>query len=227
MAGRGKPAAEDRAVHPRVLTLAKNGKWQPARDPIHFDKRVAGVGLGLTFGKVMATENPQTRIGLVPCAIGGSSIKLWVRGGFHRGTKTHPYDDTIRRASLAMRDGTLRGILWHQGESDAGKMPTPEYRQRFQRLIADLRRDLRAPNVPFVAGELGRWREDTAELNATLSNEAKKAGVGFVSSEGLSNKKGDAAHFDARSLREFGRRFAKVMAATRRESDRSELQHRK
>jgi predicted outer membrane protein len=72
-----------------------------------------------------------------------------------------------------------------------------------------------------------RKREDAAELNATLLNETKKAGVGFVSPESLSNKKGDAAHFDARSLREFGRRFAKVMAATRRESDRSELQHRK
>jgi len=46
MAGRGIISAEDEKIHPRVFMLSKDGKWKPAVDPIHYDKTVAGVGLG-------------------------------------------------------------------------------------------------------------------------------------------------------------------------------------
>ena len=50
-------------------------------DPLHFSTKTgAGVGPGLAFGKAMADANPQARIGLIPCAVGGSSIKVWVPG---------------------------------------------------------------------------------------------------------------------------------------------------
>ena len=54
MAGRGVVADEDRTAHPRVLMLNQAGEWVPAIDPMHFDKPIAGVGLGKTFGQIIA-----------------------------------------------------------------------------------------------------------------------------------------------------------------------------
>ena len=75
--------------------------------------------------------------------------------------------------------------------------------------VAGRRRDLRSPNVPFVAGEPGPWRDDAGSkmLNATLVEFADGVGT----SAGPTNKKADPAHFDSISLREFGRRYAQAM----------------
>ena len=72
MAGRGVVEEQDKTPHARVLMLSKEGKWVPAIDPMHFDKPAAGVGLGKTFGQLIAEANPGVTIGLIPCAVGGS-----------------------------------------------------------------------------------------------------------------------------------------------------------
>ncbi len=77
MAGRGTVEAQDTVINPHVFTLNKNNKWVPAQDPIHFDKTIAGVGLGRSFGIEMAKANPGVNIGLIPCAVGGSPIDAW------------------------------------------------------------------------------------------------------------------------------------------------------
>ena len=48
MAGRGKVEPQDTVPIPRVLMLDKQRTWVPAVDPMHFDKPIAGVGLGRT-----------------------------------------------------------------------------------------------------------------------------------------------------------------------------------
>jgi len=90
MAGRGEVGPQDREIHPRVLALSKEGEWVPAIDPIHFDKPIAGVGPGRTFGKTMAAHDPSVRIGLIPCAVGGSPISTWQHSGFWEQTGTTP-----------------------------------------------------------------------------------------------------------------------------------------
>jgi hypothetical protein len=55
----------------------------------------------------------------VPCAVGGTSIRLWQPGAYDTKTDTRPYDDMLYRVTQAMLHGTLKGILWHQGESDS------------------------------------------------------------------------------------------------------------
>ncbi|KAK6138855.1 hypothetical protein DH2020_027402 [Rehmannia glutinosa] len=51
-------------------------------------------------------------IGLVPCAIGGTSIRQWSQGSDN-------YNRMLSRARAALRDGgQIRAILWYQGESD-------------------------------------------------------------------------------------------------------------
>ena len=131
MAGRGVVEQIDRTPHERVFMFGKAGTWLAATDPIHFDKpEVVGVGPGFSFGKAVACYDQTRKIGLIPAAVGGSSITSWKQGGFHEQTGSHPYDDAISRAQIAMKHGTLKGILWHQGEADSNAEKLPKYQDR-------------------------------------------------------------------------------------------------
>lgn len=213
MAGRGTIEAEDLSINPRVLTLDKDGRWVVALDPLHNDKpTVAGVGLGTTFGKVMAAANPDVVIGLIPCAVGGTTVSQWQKGAAPVEPWGKLYANAIERAKRAQRDGVLMGILWHQGEGDASTANTAAYQERLTALVADFRTDLDAPEVPFVAGMLGVWeparhagRQAFNENLANLPSWFPKAAV--VDSAGLEHR-GDNTHFNSAALREFGRRYA-------------------
>src|SRR4051812_12518804 len=96
MAGRGAVEPMDKAPHGRVSFLDRLDAWQPAVDPMHHDKpALVGVGPGKTFGEVMAEASPGAHIGLVPCAVGGSSISCWEPGAAHAETRAHPFDDML------------------------------------------------------------------------------------------------------------------------------------
>src|SRR5690606_28189926 len=158
MAGRGVVEPEDRVPHPRVWMLDAEGRWVPAVDPVHFDKpNVAGVGPGRAFALAVAEAEPGVVIGLIPTAVGGSPIVAWEPGGVHAQAGTRPYDDAVARARAAMRDGTLKAVLWHQGESDSNEAAAPRYEERLAGLVQRLRRDLDAPDLPFLVGGLTRF----------------------------------------------------------------------
>lgn len=214
MAGRGPMTDADQIPHPRVLMLNQAGAWVPAADPLHFDKpKAVGVGLGLTFADAVAAAHPEVTIGLIPCAVGGSPIDSWQPGYFYNATQSHPWDDALRRAQLALSSGTLKGILWHQGESDATREFAEGYAAKLQALIARMRAALGAPNVPFIVGQMGRfegspWNGYKIQVDrAHRELPEKLARVAFVSAEGLKDK-GDKTHFDTASYRELGRRYA-------------------
>ncbi|WP_020530700.1 sialate O-acetylesterase [Flexithrix dorotheae] len=215
MAGRGKPGKLDTIPHERVFMLNKNNEWELAKDPMHFDKPVAGVGPGLTFGKMMATLNPQVNIGLVPCAAGGSPIDSWTPGGFHEQTKSYPYDDAIKRIEEASKKGVIKGFLWHQGESDSKEEKVGSYKMKLAELVGRMRTAGGNEKIPFVVGGLGDFfvqkNAFAAEINSTLETFAKEnENVGFVSAKNLTHK-GDDTHFSSASARELGKRYAEVM----------------
>lgn len=216
MAGRGSIEAIDRQTHDRVFMLDHNNQWTLARNPLHFDKPERdGTGLGLTFGIEMAEANPNTRIGLIPCAVGGSPISSWRSGGFYKRTQVHPYNDAIARTKIAQRRGKLKAILWHQGESDSSKSKVPLYKDELIKLAADLRRDLNAPNVPFIVGGLGDFVETRRPQSVDITAILKQApnfieNAAFVSAHGLTDR-GDNLHFNSKSYRELGRRYAQAV----------------
>ncbi len=213
MAGRGVVEAQDKEPHPRVLKLSKDKKWLPAIDPIHFDKSQAGVGLSKTFGAIMADADPKVTIGLIPCAFGGTPIARWQKGA-------DLYQNAVERAKAGMQQGTLKGVLWHQGETDSGKKDVAEaYADTLAKLVTDLRSDLGAGDVPFVAGKLGeflnRGQNDKPSLWPVINEQldllpTKLKNSGIASSKDLKHK-GDVLHFDSPSLREFGKRYAAEM----------------
>ncbi|MEY4939254.1 MAG: Carbohydrate acetyl esterase/feruloyl esterase precursor [Verrucomicrobiota bacterium] len=213
MAGRGPLDDAARTPSARVFSLNQAGQWQPAVDPLHWDKTVAGVGVGRSFAEVVATKNPGISIGLIPAACGGSPLSAWAPGQYFEPTKSHPYDDAIARAKRALQDGTLKGILWHQGESDATAKDAPLYGQRLEALITQLRQELNAPNLPVIIGQVGRfsaapWTPERQAVDAAQQAVAKKMkNVRFVSAEGLTAN-ADNIHFATASLRTFGQRYA-------------------
>ncbi|QNL49218.1 DUF1080 domain-containing protein [Olivibacter sp. SDN3] len=212
MAGRGEVTTYYRSqVHSRVLMLNKNNDWVKASHPLHFDKpEVAGVGLGLRFGVEMAKAYPENIIGLVPCAVGGTSITKWRPNAYDDVTNTHPYDDAVLRIKEAMKAGTIKGILWHQGEGDS-QSGSDTYLENLAILIERLRDVVGNPELPFVVGELGKYRADYLNINKVLVDLPKKVPHTYlVSSEGLWHK-GDGTHFDSPSASTFGKRFAEAM----------------
>ncbi len=204
MAGRGKLEAQDQQPHDRVLMFNKEDKWAPAVDPLHFDKpSIAGVGLGKTFGLTVSAASPDDTIGLVPCAFGGTSLAQWKPGD-------KLYSEAVRRGKLALQNGTLAGILWHQGEADMKTAAKVEsYPTQFAKMIEQLRSDLGSPEAPVVVGTLGDFLgEPAAQFNLMLATLPQKVpNCRVAQAEGLKHK-GDNVHFDSASLREFGRRYA-------------------
>ena len=217
MAGRGYVEAQDTVPSRHVLRLNPTGQWEVAKDPLHFDKPVAGVGPGLAFGRAMAAQDTSVTIGLIPCAVGGSGIDTWVPGAYFDGTKTHPYDDALARARTALATGTLVGIIWHQGESDNSPEKSTDYAPKLTALIVQLRADLHAPNVPFVAGQLPLFPQGTTEAGGVARVNAGVAQLSesiqyyaWVPATGTTDR-GDHLHLDAASARLMGQRYAEAM----------------
>ncbi len=217
MAGNGRFDEEAKAPNPRVLKFTGKNTWEPGLDPLNdCPPDHARVGLGTTFGRVMAGAAPEVTVGLVQSAVGGTPLSRWIKG-------SDLYEQAVTRTRLAMKDGELKGILWHQGEADSYRQDDAEsYGVRLAQMVTDLRADLGVGDVPFVAGQLGLslaehlgnkhgrmeyWHVVNDQL-ATLS--ALVPNVAVAISAGLSSI-GDHVHFDSPSLREFGRRYAGTM----------------
>ncbi len=214
MAGRGKLTYAEAVSTDRILKFSKENAWTPATEPLHFDKSVAGAGIGMSFARVMADAAPDVTVGLIPCAVGGTPLDRWGKGG-------DLYKQAVARAKLAMKDGVLKGILWHQGESDAGsEEKARSYGERLAKMVASLRAELGAGEAPFVAGKLGEflkradksgkpscWPVVNEQIGALPQRVARAAAV---ESTGLKDK-GDGVHFDTPALREFGKRYAAAM----------------
>ncbi|MDO7851768.1 sialate O-acetylesterase [Hymenobacter convexus] len=229
MAGRGAVEAQDTVPNARVLRLNPAGQWEVAKDPIHFDKPVAAVGPGLTFGRLMAAQNLGLTIGLILCAVGGSGIDAWAPGAYFEGTKTHPYDDALARARTALQAGTLAGIIWNQGETDSNPEKSAVYQQKLKALIERLRADLQAPAVPFVAGQLPdfqikkvgadgqpHFNEAAQRINKAVTELQKQVpNYAYVTAEGTTDI-GDQTHYNAASARLLGRRYAEAMLQLQR-----------
>src|SRR5882724_10666515 len=101
MAGRGFVQPDDTLTSPHVLALNKNNEWVYAKEPLHFyEPGGKGLDCGLSFGKKLSSlYGNKITIGLVPCAIGGSSIEQWLGDSTHRGVRL--YSNLIQRAKVA------------------------------------------------------------------------------------------------------------------------------
>jgi len=213
MAGRGKVDAASKELHADVWMLDKSGAWVPAVDPLHFDKPpVVGVGPGRSFAIAYAAAHPGVTVGLIPCAVGGSPIAAWRPGGYHRSTKTHPWDDAAERIAPVLSSGVVKGVLWHQGESDAKPDLATMYESELDAVVRRFRKLCAEPALPFIAGQMGQFAErpwDEAKRKVGSAHESLPTRIehtGFATASGLAHQ-GDEVHFDTASARILGRRY--------------------
>ena len=110
---------------------------------------------GLAAGSVwplVATyflANVRRRLLLVPCAKGGSAITAWQPGANHQ-DRTTLYGSMVYRALRA--GGTLKAVLWWQGETDAiNGMSQADYNGYLDTIANAVQADL---GVPLMACKL-------------------------------------------------------------------------
>jgi hypothetical protein len=202
MAGRAPYNVEDGRVIERCYLLNRKDEWEPAKNPLNRYASITdrldthAMNPGYTFVRAMLEANPDINIGIVSNARGATSIMQWKKGSRY-------YKEAMRRVKEAQRTGTLKGILWHQGESDERDK---EYLPKLKAMVEAYRADLGDPNLLFVAGQINKVpliNEQIAKLPSEL------AGTAFASSEGLKAK--DRWHFDYESVKALGRRYAEAM----------------
>ena len=215
MAGRGATDAASQPNSPQIWAISRHNEWKIAADPLHEDKpAVVGVGPGLTFAQEIMKKNPDRSIGLIPCAVGGSGIDDWQPGARHEQTGIYAYDEMLARVKEAQKRGTIKGIIWHQGESDSSPEKKDAYAVKLADFFKRLRRDTHTENVPVVVGTLGDFyvakTPGAATVNQVIIDYAKNNKLVYLASASDLTDKGDDTHFDTASARELGRRYAEA-----------------
>ena len=126
----------------------------------------------------------------------------------------NPYQYLVSLGKIAQKDGVIKGILIHQGESNFQDQDWPKkVKKIYGNLMTDL--NLKPENVPLLAGEVvnadhqgekAAFNEILKKLPETLPNSY------VVSSAGLPCNP-DHLHFTPEGQREFGRRYAEKLLA--------------
>lgn len=208
-----------------ALEFGPNGVWEAPGTRLHHPRSprkgrpdpAADHGYARSFAAAYAAAHPGVEIYLIGAAQGGSGFH---QGDWNRGDPA--YGAAVARADAAMAaapPGTvLKGILWHQGESDTiDKGAVAAWPSRMVQLIANLRADIAAagPLTPFVVGGHERTSglyDEAIDLAAqAMPNLADRVGFASPSSPRIATM-ADNVHFDSATQTQFGRRFAEALA---------------
>lgn len=221
-------------VSPRFLLMPavddparnrKMGEWCHALPPL------CRPNTGLTpvdyFGRTLTENLPENiRVGVIHVAIGGIRIEGFMPEGMEEFVKTapgwmtgmlqaydnNPYKRLVTLAQKAQKDGVIKGILMHQGESNTGD---PEWANKVQNVYDHLLGDLqlKPEEVPLLAGEVvqANGEGQCIAMNKQIDELPKTLHTSqVISSTGCSNGP-DKLHFDAAGYRELGRRYGEKM----------------
>ncbi|OQB29053.1 MAG: Carbohydrate acetyl esterase/feruloyl esterase precursor [Bacteroidetes bacterium ADurb.Bin174] len=221
MAGRGiysELAPADTVTYANILSLNRDSVWVRARHPLHWDKSAAAVGMGISFAKRLADYiGGDVAIGLVPCAAGGTNIDRWINDEKPSDIPYYLYSNLISRGKKAAQSGDIIGMIWHQGEANAGDDPAV-YQGKMETLFTKIRTDLNLSDMIIVAGELGHYlatnsnygEQKLANVNSAIHGVNNVlTNYGVAKATGLTANS-DNLHFTANSQVEFGKRYADV-----------------
>ena len=241
MEGNARPEAVDLASPgPRFLLMPavdfpaangrperKMGEWCEASAPL------CRANTGLTpadwFGRTLVASLPENiKIGVIHVAIGGIDIKGflpdsiqnyvekkapgWMKGML-AAYDNNPYERLVTLAKKAQKDGVIKGILMHQGETNTGD---PKWagmvKQVYENLCGDLQ--LKPEEVNLYVGNIVQadgkgvcigCKKQIDELPQTIHT------CQVISSDNCTNGP-DRLHFDAAGYRELGCRYGEAVA---------------
>lgn len=203
------------------------GKWYTAVPPLCRCK--TGLTPADYFGRTMIANLPaKVRIGIINVSIGGCKIELFDKDNYQAYTATapawmtnflkeykgNPYARLVEMAKLAQKDGIIKGILLHQGESNTNDKEWPQkVKEVYNNLLKDL--SLNTEAVPLLAGETVNADQGgiCASMNTIIANLPQTIpNAHIISSAGCTDGT-DNLHFNAEGYRELGRRYAMKMLA--------------
>jgi sialate O-acetylesterase len=188
-------------------------RWSGEKLDHYLANRRKGAGLGLAFAVEMARRT-EVPIGLLPCAHGGTSMDQWDPELRNQGGDSL-YGSMLRRVRAT--GGSVKGVLWYQGESDANPKAAPLFEERFRSFVQAIRTDFNQPDLPFYYVQIGRSASasNAAEWNAVqaaqLRAESEIPHTTMVASVDLSLV--DAIHIDTQGLKRVGGRLANVVCS--------------
>lgn len=215
MAGRGFVEPQDTIPSERILTIDEAMNWVYAKQPLHFyEPSRTGLDCGMSFARELLPHLPDgVSIAVIPTAVGGSSIEQWLNNDIHR--EVALLDNFSNKVTFAAEYGEIKGILWHQGESNANHERIPNYAQHLHALFHKFRIIAGNDSLPVLMGELGSFAQPEEKqarwnmVNAIIHSVAEKDNNTVVVPAKDLTHIGDHVHFDGASQRKLGERFAK------------------
>lgn len=202
----------------------KTGEWYPAIPPMfHAFEQLSPADY---FGRAMVDSLPGVTVGMIPVAVGGVSIRAFLPdqyaayfngdGASFKGWAGdyggNPMGRILELAKKAQEVGVIKGVLFHQGESDGTDDNWRNNVYKSYKLIID-ELGLDENEVPFVAGELLQEGNNCCGSKngdiAKLKDKFKK--FGLASSKGLQGNGKDPYHFGRAGVIELGKRYCSEM----------------
>jgi hypothetical protein len=165
-------------------------------------------------------------VGVVNVSVAGCKIELFDKDGYEAyaaGVASwmtniiaqyggNPYQHLVDMAKLAQQKGVIKGILLHQGESNANDKEWPN---KVGKIYGDLIKDLNltAEAVPLLAGETVNADQQgaTAGMNTIMAELPKVVPNSHVISSKGCEARRDRLHFTPAGYRELGTRYAETM----------------
>ena len=234
MEGHAKFEPQDTIVNKRFQVLEavdcdnlnrKKGQWYTAVPPL--SRCTTGLTPADYFGREMIANLPEdVKVGVINVAVGGCKIELFDKDNYEYYVSTspdwlksmvaqydgNPYARLVEMAKIAQKDGVIKGILLHQGESNTNDtLWTKKVKVVYDNLLKDL--NLKAESTPLLAGEVVHADQSgiCASMNkiiATLPETIPNSHV--ISSSGCPDV-ADNLHFSAEGYRMLGKRYAAKM----------------
>jgi hypothetical protein len=199
------------------------GNWYVATPPINRPEN--NMGPVDWFGRTMVANLPaKNRVGVINVSVAGAKIELWGKESYKayldservwminicKQYNMNPYQRLVDMAKIAQKDGVIKGILLHQGESNS---TDPEWPNKVKAIYDNLMKDLNLnpKDVPLLAGELKSKEENGVcyAFNSNILVNLPKVlpNSYIISSKGVKGSP-DQFHFTTEGMREIGTRYA-------------------
>lgn len=232
--GNARIQPQDRTVDSRFQVMESvdcpnlgrvKGHWYTAVPPL------CRCHTGLTpadyFGRTLIANLPEKiRVGVINVSVGGCKIELFDKDNYQAYVSTapkwmlgiineydgNPYARLVEMAKLAQKDGFIKGILLHQGESNTGDTLWPaKVKVVYDNLIKDL--NLKPGKVPLLAGEVVNADQEgaCASINPIIATLPETIPNSYVISSAGCKDIPDNLHFTAEGYRILGKRYAAKM----------------
>lgn len=225
---------QDKTVDDRFKVLAavdfpklgrKKGNWYPAVPPLC--RNSTGLCPADYFGRTLVANLPKNvKVGVINVSVAGCKIELFDKANYQtyastaplwmaniiKGYDGNPYARLVEMGKLAQKEGVIKGILLHQGESNTNDKQWPaNVKGVYDNLIKDL--DLKPEAVPLLVGEVVNADQNgaCASMNAIIAELPKTLPNSYVISSAGCKSRPDRLHFTPAGYRELGKRYGEKM----------------